>query len=33
MRDVLVNVGISQVSAKLRVTPGGYEDNPIVTPH
>jgi 2-iminoacetate synthase len=33
MRDVLVNLGVSQISAESRVTPGGYEDNLVGTPH
>jgi 2-iminoacetate synthase len=33
MRDVLVNLGVSQVSAESRVTPGGYENNPMKTSH
>jgi len=33
MRDVLVNLGVSQVSAESRVTPGGYEDNSVGIPH
>jgi 2-iminoacetate synthase len=33
MRDVLVNLGVSQISAESRVTPGGYENNPMGTPH
>ncbi|GHT60816.1 [FeFe] hydrogenase H-cluster radical SAM maturase HydG [Endomicrobiia bacterium] len=27
LRDVLVNLGVSQISAESRVTPGGYEEN------
>ena len=33
LRDVLVNLGVSQISAESRVTPGGYEDDSVVTPH
>ena len=27
MRDTLVNLGVSQISAESKVTPGGYEEN------
>jgi 2-iminoacetate synthase len=33
MRDVLINLGVSQISAESRVTPGGYENNPGGTSH
>jgi 2-iminoacetate synthase len=29
LRDVLVNLGVSQISAESKVTPGGYEENSI----
>jgi 2-iminoacetate synthase len=33
MRDVLVNLGVSQVSAESRVTPSRYENTSMGTPY
>jgi hypothetical protein len=33
MKGILVNLRVSQVSVKSRVTPGEYEDNPMGISH